>query len=291
MQPPEKGAEPPDNPATRVFTMLSAVTGMLFKPQEKHEPFGPMVMFAYGRRSAIPEDFREPHSEVLAYMAERTKNPVLRARLCDICWLLDRKRGKLGDHAGANYRKHDSWLRACRAVSQYSVQCPVSGVKPTCRGHRRSEAIDPKRTTAQLNISQSRRGSDAIRYGKLELNRPIAVLIMSPKRLHTVDLSQCECSPIGKMRVLFGFFRRLTMSFKHYAASRLLALSALATVTLTTVAQAQMNGQGQNQGGGFGNMMGGNWGWGMGGFGGIGVLLVALVFLGIAVMAFRRRTP
>ena len=48
------------------------------------------------------------------------------------------------------------------------------------------------------------------------------------------------------------------MSFKHSAASRLLALSALASVALTTVAQAQMYGQGQGgQGGGFGNMMGG----------------------------------
>src|SRR5664280_264638 len=93
----------------------------------------------------------------------------------------------------------------------------------------------------------------------LELNRPIAVVIASPKRLHTVDLSQCECRPIVETRVLFGLFRRLAMSFKHYTASRLLALFALATVTLTTVAQAQMYGQGQGgQGGGFGNMMGGN---------------------------------
>ena len=32
-------------------------------------------------------------------------------------------------------------------------------------------------------------------------------------------------------------------------------------------------------------------GYGMGGFGGIGVLVLALVVLGIAVMAFRRRSP
>lgn len=84
------------------------------------------------------------------------------------------------------------------------------------------------------------------------------------------------------------------MSFEHSTALRLLALSALATVTLTTVVQAQMYGQDQGGQGGFGNMMGGNWGWGMGsgmgGFGGIGLFLVALVVLGIAVMAFRRRS-
>ena len=40
-------------------------------------------------------------------------------------------------------------------------------------------------------------------------------------------------------------------------------------------------------------MMGDGWGyvmgWGMGGFGGIGVLVVALVVLGVAVLLFRRR--
>ena len=39
-------------------------------------------------------------------------------------------------------------------------------------------------------------------------------------------------------------------------------------------------------------MMGEGWGmgWGMGGFGVIGVLVVILVALGIAVLAFRRRS-
>lgn len=73
-----------------------------------------------------------------------------------------------------------------------------------------------------------------------------------------------------------------------------LALAVLALVTsgLATAAQAQMNGAGPNNGDG---MMGGQWGWGMGngmgGYGLIGVLALALVVLGIAVMAFRRRAP
>jgi len=67
---------------------------MHFKPQQRNEPFGPMVVFADGRRSAIPSDFRG-HVDLLAAMAERATNPVLRARLSDVCWLLDQKRGKL----------------------------------------------------------------------------------------------------------------------------------------------------------------------------------------------------
>lgn len=111
-QPQEEGVELTDDPTARVFNLLSSVLGMHFKPEQKNEPFGPMVTFADGRRSAIPEDFRKAHVDVLAYMADRAMNPVLRARLCDISWLLDRKRGVLGTRAISSYveivRKSDA---------------------------------------------------------------------------------------------------------------------------------------------------------------------------------------
>jgi uncharacterized membrane protein len=80
------------------------------------------------------------------------------------------------------------------------------------------------------------------------------------------------------------------MSSMHNVALRLVAASLLAISSFATAAEAQPYHGGQ---GGSGNMMGGGWGWGMGsgmgGFGLIGVLVVALVVLGIAVLAFRRR--
>lgn len=102
----------PDTPAVRLFIMLSAVTSMYFKPEDRHEPFGAMMTLTDGRRSAIPSDFCGAHVDVLAQMARRARNPVLRARLADICWLLDRKRADLGGCAIAAYvevvRKVDS---------------------------------------------------------------------------------------------------------------------------------------------------------------------------------------
>jgi len=41
--------ECPDTPASRIFSMLSAVTGMHFRPQDSNEPFGAMAVFADGR--------------------------------------------------------------------------------------------------------------------------------------------------------------------------------------------------------------------------------------------------
>jgi hypothetical protein len=76
---------------------------MLFKPQDRNEPFGAMAMWADGRRTAIPSDFRGAPVSVLATLAERARHPVLRARLADMSWLIDRKRTPLGIAAVVAY--------------------------------------------------------------------------------------------------------------------------------------------------------------------------------------------
>jgi hypothetical protein len=73
------------------------------KAHERDDPFGPAISSADGRRSAIPADFRGAHVDPLADMASRSANPVLRARLADVCWLLERRRGKLDSLAVAAY--------------------------------------------------------------------------------------------------------------------------------------------------------------------------------------------
>ncbi|MGV6904537.1 MULTISPECIES: DUF4209 domain-containing protein [unclassified Brucella] len=88
--------------AAKVFAMLSAGTDLHFKPNDRNAPFGAMMIMG-DRRSAIPEDFRGIPVSVLAYAAENAANQVLRARLCDLCWLLERKRHQLGRAAIASY--------------------------------------------------------------------------------------------------------------------------------------------------------------------------------------------
>jgi hypothetical protein len=92
-----------ETPAVRIFSMLAAVMGMYPKAQEPNEPFGPMVTWADGRRTATPADFRGEPVDILAQMADRAGHPVLRARLADVCWLLDRKRASLGTVAISAY--------------------------------------------------------------------------------------------------------------------------------------------------------------------------------------------
>lgn len=92
-----------DASAAAVFGMLAAAAGMMLRPEEKNEPFGPMLVLPDGRRSPAPSDFRGQPEEVLATAAQAAKHPALRARLTDLCWVLDRKKGKLGSGAVAAY--------------------------------------------------------------------------------------------------------------------------------------------------------------------------------------------
>jgi len=86
----------------RAYAMLSAVTNFHFKPSDRNTPYGPMLV-TEDRRSAIPEDFRGDPLLALSYAAENATSPVLRARLCDVCWLLDRKRQDFGRAAITAY--------------------------------------------------------------------------------------------------------------------------------------------------------------------------------------------
>lgn len=87
----------------RVFAILAAITGMYFKPDDRNEPFGPMTTLADGRRSPAAADFRGEPVATLAELAKRATNPVLRARLSDVCWTLERKRAQMGSAAVAAY--------------------------------------------------------------------------------------------------------------------------------------------------------------------------------------------
>jgi hypothetical protein len=90
--------------ATRLWDFLWGLTGLHFKPADINEPFGPMMVYSNGARSAILSDF-SGHIDMLATMAVTTSNLVLKARLSDICWLLDRKRAALGTAAISSYLK------------------------------------------------------------------------------------------------------------------------------------------------------------------------------------------
>ncbi|WP_432444771.1 DUF7380 domain-containing protein [Rhizobium leguminosarum] len=82
-----------DNAVT-LYSALGALCGFHFRPDDVNDPYGPMIQMD-GKRSPIPADFR-PVADAVASMAETAADATLKARLCDVAWLLNRRRVDLG---------------------------------------------------------------------------------------------------------------------------------------------------------------------------------------------------
>lgn len=76
-----------------VFSLLADACSMVLSPSSPHEPFRPIAVFG-NRRTAIPEDFSDADIQFFAAIAEFVDDPLIRARLADLVWLL----GKPRDH-------------------------------------------------------------------------------------------------------------------------------------------------------------------------------------------------
>ncbi|WP_342665175.1 DUF7380 domain-containing protein [Kaistia granuli] len=113
--------------AAQAYAMLSAVTNFYLKPGDVDAPFAPMLVMERGR-SPIPEDFRGAPVAVLAYVAERIANPVLKARLCDVCWLLERKRQQCGRSAVKAYVSIAEGLDSGALKERFDRDDPLLGL-------------------------------------------------------------------------------------------------------------------------------------------------------------------
>jgi hypothetical protein len=91
------------SPEHKIFWLLESVLSLHLRSGTPTNPFGPKIVLSNGQRTAIPEDFKGQSLEVLAEAASRATHPVLRSRLCDVAWLLDRRSSDLGRAAISSY--------------------------------------------------------------------------------------------------------------------------------------------------------------------------------------------
>ncbi|MRX37035.1 hypothetical protein IG197_20035 [Aminobacter sp. SR38] len=91
-----------DDESERALGVLSQVSGYHFKPDDRIEPFGPLAVMD-GRRSAIPTDLLADQVGILSQFAPEVGHPAFRARIADVCWLLNKKDTASGLRAMASY--------------------------------------------------------------------------------------------------------------------------------------------------------------------------------------------
>jgi hypothetical protein len=81
-------------PCAKVYGLLSAVCGIHLNPAERATVWIPGSSFG-NRRTLIPSDVRGTQSDVLEVVLGRAKHPALRARLADVVWSNDLRKGAM----------------------------------------------------------------------------------------------------------------------------------------------------------------------------------------------------
>ena len=80
------------SPCKEVFRLLGEIAGIHLDPAERGGIWGPGTSFD-NRRSMIPSDIRGEQSDVLEAVLPRVEHPALKARIADIVWTNDKRKG------------------------------------------------------------------------------------------------------------------------------------------------------------------------------------------------------
>lgn len=91
-----------DEGRRKALSLLHDVLNIHLKVHDRAEPFGPMFQGPEGR-TCTASDFRGEQSIIFAEFAATVEHPVLKARLADLAWYNDRKRGDVGKLAVEAY--------------------------------------------------------------------------------------------------------------------------------------------------------------------------------------------
>ena len=122
----------------RVYHFLAAVLGMHMKASERSKPFESMfINYAKEIRSAALDDF-QGHVDLLSEFASRATHPVLKSRLGDVSWRLDRKQSKSALAAVVGYTETVERLEADHLKRQEVKAEPDSFDYVSCELLRRA---------------------------------------------------------------------------------------------------------------------------------------------------------
>ncbi|MDZ4140270.1 MAG: hypothetical protein U1D66_15555 [Erythrobacter sp.] len=86
----------------KALGLLHDLLNIHLRVHDRAEPFGPMFQGPEGR-TCTASDFRGDQSDIFAEFAAIVEHPVLKARLADLAWYNDRKRGDVGKLAVEAY--------------------------------------------------------------------------------------------------------------------------------------------------------------------------------------------
>lgn len=90
-----------DAAALRAYNVLAVVCSYHFNPS-RPDTFSPQIIFK-GKRTLIPSDYLGEQQMVLVQIVEQIDHPLLRARIAESCWYVNRKLHAVAALAASSY--------------------------------------------------------------------------------------------------------------------------------------------------------------------------------------------
>lgn len=115
----------------RALGFMTGIASMMLTPSEKAAPFQALARWSNGARSFIPEDLTPAQVDLVAQLAGAVNHQLMRARLADLVWLKDRRKGiEFPRIAIDAYRTHpidfDTWHLSGQAVWHRALGLAIS---------------------------------------------------------------------------------------------------------------------------------------------------------------------
>ena len=121
----------------RALILLARICSLQLEPDNKRAPFQPEWKQADGRRGFMPEDLTTDEIATLSAFAEDVESTLLKARVADLVWLRERRRGIAFAHMAIDTYCQlpldgDSWLLSGRDGWRRALQL-ARGIRDTER--------------------------------------------------------------------------------------------------------------------------------------------------------------
>ena len=135
------------SPCKEVFRFLAEIAGIHLNPAERGRIWRPGTSFD-NRRSIIPSDIRGEQSDVLEAVLPRVEHPALRARIADVVWTNDMRKGGVAKTA------IDAYCDCVEGLMNGSLKAahPIDSLRPV-------DAQTPAHRALQIASATTKRGA------------------------------------------------------------------------------------------------------------------------------------
>lgn len=177
-----------NEPTFSVFRLLASACGLHFRLHDMSGAFGAKIRFE-NSRSPIPEDWLGQQTDYLFEILEEVEHPALRARLADVVWINDRKKGKAAEIAVEAYCECVEGLIDETYMGRFPSDSVVS-----------MEQIDHIERATQIHLRSNKRTAP--------MHQRVSELLSS---LYSKALRFVEVVPLKRLATLVSQYSLVTM--------------------------------------------------------------------------------